>query len=212
MSQPTRSRKHIHQLCPTKQLLRSVSEFADWRFNKFFGTTHQPHNLLDVRHYGFQSSRFWLHGLTGSGKSTMATTLANRLLLQYERSNLDTVVRDAGIPIRCLPTYCWECYLYDSRWVPGHRWVSPRTQLHKLIVKPLQTIPSKFSKPIASILDALDECGAAESRETLLEALVDILVDIPRFVRIVIASRFDLLVQELDINSPSNARDTLDYI
>ena len=50
-------------------------------------------------------------------------------------------------------------------------------QLHKLVVKPLQTIPSKFSKPIASILDALDECGAAESRETLLEALVEISLD-----------------------------------
>ena len=88
----------------------------------------------------------------------------------------------------------------------------PRTQLHKLVVEPLQAIPSNFSKPIASILGALDECGAAESRETLLEALVNILVPLPRFVRIVITSRFDILVQELDITSPTNARDTLDYI
>ena len=46
----------------------------------------------------------------------------------------------------------------------------------------------------------------------LLEALVNILVDFPRFVRIVITSRFDILAQGLDITSPTNARDTLDYI
>ena len=46
----------------------------------------------------------------------------------------------------------------------------------------------------------------------LLEALVDILVDLPRFVRIVITSRLDILAQELDITFPTNARDTLGYI
>jgi len=74
------------------------------------------------------------------------------------------------------------------------------------------------------IFDALDECGTAKERDSLLAVLVEEAPHLPQFLRIIVTSRaeFDIhaafkaqphvIIQELDITSEGNAEDIHSYI
>jgi hypothetical protein len=78
--------------------------------------------------------------------------------------------------------------------------------------------------PLVIVIDALDECGNANSREQLLEALVNKSVELPLAVRIIITSRKEpdilaaftgkshVLVQQLDLTTHHNMEDILIFL
>lgn len=180
---------------------------------------------------------FWLHGLAGSGKSTVATTLAGffrdlRRLGAFVFFNRDEPERSS--PSRVIKTIAAQLSAFDPRigqavahvveTVPGVCEAPLSTQFTELIVKPLTSIEALASEgPIVVILEALDESGSAATRERLLAVLAEQSAQLPPFLRIIITSRTELDImdafepcsnvhsQELDILATTNNSDIAAY-
>lgn len=130
---------------------------------------------------------FWLHGLAGSGKSTVATTLANlfrdlKRLGAFIFFNRDEPEKSA--PSRVIKTLAAQLAAFDGRIgqaiaeaidnIPSICEAPLALQFTELIVKPLATIDSlALEGPIVVVLDALDECGTPATRESLLNVLAE---------------------------------------
>ncbi|KAF9505219.1 hypothetical protein BS47DRAFT_1374330 [Hydnum rufescens UP504] len=142
---------------------------------------------------------YWLNGLAGIGKSTIAKTVAERaqekgmLGATFFFSRSDKPLRDPGL---VLPTLAFQLAQSDSMLMeaivdalkqdPGIGQRGLLSQLQGLILTPLLSI-SPHRRPTLLILDALDECeekGAAE----ILHLMFAHLARIP-FLRVLITSR-----------------------
>ncbi|KAF9512033.1 hypothetical protein BS47DRAFT_1115291 [Hydnum rufescens UP504] len=142
---------------------------------------------------------YWLNGLAGIGKSTIAKTVAEQaqekglLGATFFFSRSDKPLRDPGL---VLPTLAFQLAQSDSMLMevivdalkqdPGVGQRGLLSQLQGLILTPLLTI-DRHRRPILLILDALDECeekGAAE----ILHLMFAHLARIP-FLRVLITSR-----------------------
>ncbi|KIM73744.1 hypothetical protein PILCRDRAFT_719267 [Piloderma croceum F 1598] len=170
----------------------------------------------------------WLHGLAGSGKSILATTIAN---LFSERGYLgafvffDRDVKERNQSSNVIRTIAHQLGSFNALFGTSIAAVindmprillSPLSlQFTKLIVEPLSTLPWTGSS-VVIVLDALDECA---DRKLLLAILAAESIRLPSFIRIIITSRdeFDLRaafagkvhisVQELDISTERNVED-----
>ena len=147
---------------------------------------------------------FWLHGPAGTGKSSIAHTIAHRFW-QFERLG--------------------SCFCFDRTRITerrhekvfstiaqdlANREISLRKQLtevvrsnaalkntadilqqwEELIVKPAKALSAAMMGPIVIIVDALDESGDANSRRVLLRILGNITEsDLPPNFRILLTSR-----------------------
>ncbi|EJC98345.1 WD40 repeat-like protein [Fomitiporia mediterranea MF3/22] len=148
---------------------------------------------------------FWLHGVAGSGKSTVSTTIAEHfrtisrlgahLFFERGKSDPSTVIR----------TLAYRLTLFDSS-VAKHvgmavdqdKEVARATaavQFESLLQGPLASASDAMQGPVVIILDALDECGSERTRRTLMESLQKGLPSLPKRFRILITSR-----KELDIS------------
>jgi hypothetical protein len=178
----------------------------------------------------------WLHGLAGSGKNTLSTTVANMLresgqlgaFLFFdrdvtERSDPTNVIRTLAYQLGlCNPEICAAITAVIEN-TPSISMSPLRLQFMKLIVQPLSTI-SPAAAPLVLVLDALDECGNAKQRRSLLALLAAESRKLPATLRIFITSRPEhdircafesqthIISWELDITSKVNAADILTYI
>jgi NACHT domain len=142
---------------------------------------------------------YWLPGLAGIGKSTIAKTTAERgekegvLGATFFFSRSDEPLRDPGL---VLPTLAFQLAQSDNTFReaivdalkqdPGVGQRGLLSQFQGLILTPLLTI-NPHRNPILLVLDALDECkekGAAE----ILQLMFAHIARIP-FLRLLITSR-----------------------
>ncbi|KAF9506343.1 hypothetical protein BS47DRAFT_1428372, partial [Hydnum rufescens UP504] len=142
---------------------------------------------------------YWLMGLAGTGKSTIAKTVAERvgrngiLGASFFFSRNDVSLRD---PSLVFPTLAFQLAQSDNEFknligkaiqqdaTLAHK--QPLTQFEELILKPLGQVDS-HRRTTLIVLDALDECeeqGAA----TILQLLLSRIRLLP-FLRILITSR-----------------------
>ena len=181
---------------------------------------------------------FWLHGLAGSGKSTLSTTIANMF---RESGHLgaflffDRDVTERSDPTNVIRTLAYQLGLCNPQigaaitavieTTPSITMSPLRLQFTKLIVEPLSSVEgSPTTAPLVVILDALDECGNAKQRKNILSVLVGESRKLPASLRLFITSRaeFDIscafeaqphiLTRELDITSSANAADIKHYL
>jgi hypothetical protein len=178
----------------------------------------------------------WLHGLAGSGKSTLSTTVANNLQEQgclgasmffnrdvEERSQSWNVIR----------TLAYQLAMFDARIAatvaacieatPRIAHSPLRLQFIHLLIKPLSSLPMTEA-PVVIVLDALDECGSADDRKALLTILAAESLHLPHFIRIIVTSRTELDIRtafrskphihvlELDLSSNSNMEDISSFL
>jgi hypothetical protein len=182
-----------------------------------------------------EQSILWIHGLAGSGKSTLSTTIANF----YRDSEqlgaflfFDRDVTERSDPARVIRTLAYQLGTYNSKFGAAIRSVverHPNTlvsplghQFQKLVVDPLSTTDLP-APAIIIVLDALDECGTADERDSLLAVLVQDFNNLPSVIRTVVTSRTEIdiyntfesrhhiLTYELGITSSSNSDDILTY-
>ncbi|KAG8929411.1 hypothetical protein FRC02_005617 [Tulasnella sp. 418] len=115
---------------------------------------------------------YWLYGMAGTGKSTIARTVAK---YSDERGSYGASFffsrdeDDRRNATRVFPTLAHQLACYNPsfrphitaaiRINPGASTAMMRTQLDKLIVEPLQLSPP-YSSPVLIVLDALDECAS----------------------------------------------------
>jgi hypothetical protein len=175
----------------------------------------------------------WLHGLAGSGKSTISTTVAEyfrdlgRLgaFIFFDRNNPTN--SDPNAVIRTLAHWLasFDCHIRSAicAAIESDNNIASapiQRQFTKLLLDPLESIATlPMQGPVIIIIDALDECGDPTSRRSLLRLLADELGKLPATFRFLITSREELdlktslaiqpniIKEELSITMDSNTND-----
>lgn len=168
------------------------------------------HSLLDSLTAPSAAAKvLWLHGMAGSGKSTIATTIAEHFhkcgrrgaFLFFDRnspaqSGPDGVIRTLAHQLALSDDALRNAICEAIQRDPQITATTLTSQFNDLIMTPLQSCVSKITRPIIIILDAFDECGDARSRKALLHLLVKHLPTLPHQFRFLITGR-----PELDLNN-----------
>jgi len=163
-------------LCLDGTRLETMQSMTDW-----LTTPSEGQNIL------------WLYGPAGSGKSTISTTIAERFralrrlgaFIFFDRNN--PVQSDPAAVIRTMayqlaysipdiqPAICGKVDgVYNVSMPPIH------TQFTELLLDPLTAVAKmQCQGPIIIILDALDECGDADSRQSLVALLAKEFAKLP---------------------------------
>ncbi|KAG8920366.1 hypothetical protein FRC01_000799 [Tulasnella sp. 417] len=161
---------------------------------------------------------FWLSGMAGIGKSTIAQTVAEledskrRLGASFFFSRDDAERRDPGL---FCPTIAYQLAIFDDALKfsvtralekdPDVAFVMMRTQFEQLIAKPLKSINTP-GRTIVLVLDALDECDPSSGAVEILRRWA---VELPRIsqetkiiLKVLVTSRPELHIQN-QFQSPS---------
>ncbi|KAF9056729.1 WD40-repeat-containing domain protein [Rhodocollybia butyracea] len=176
----------------------------------------------------------WLSGVAGAGKSTIATSISQYfrelgrlgafLFFTRNKSDPADVIRTIAFHLGRSNIYVASaiCTAIDS----DHALIdSPiHTQFQKLLLEPLTAVHNHIHGPIVVVLDALDECGNAESRRSLVSLISNEFPKLPAAVRFFITSRPDSDIASkfenqtriakhlLDITMPSSLVDIRIYL
>ena len=177
----------------------------------------------------------WVHGLAGTGKSTLSNTIAEIMdnlhrLGAFFFFNRDIPQRNFATLLR---TLAYQLALFDTRFcaaisrvVENYGNMAEKTLEfqfeHLLSANALESV--KWSGgPIVLIIDALDECGSEADRKILMRVLSKGFTNLPSFIRIMVINREEPDIQRalgshlhlrpypLDIDSMTN-KDVLEFI
>ena len=132
----------------------------------------------------------WFYGLAGSGKTTIAQTIASWCAHSGRLGASFFCARTGGRSgvLRIFPTIAHQLSASNSAFAnevmkalsahPDIHRSQPVTQLEKLIVEPLRAMKDAPPLPQVIIIDALDECGDEEAISVILVALSQFVADI----------------------------------
>ena len=140
-----------------------------------------------------------LIGAAGTGKSTIATTVAGR----YQRKGLlgchMFFTRGKSDPGNIIQSIAYSLSVYNQNIaesvvekLKSSGDIGPsnvKTKFEVLLGDPLSAVATKIHNPVLIVLDALDECGTPELRRSLVDVLRDCLPSLPVNFRILITSR-----------------------
>ena len=148
---------------------------------------------------------FWLNGLAGTGKSTIARTVAEqcfangRLGASFFCSS-DVTLRNHGDPGIIFPTLAFQLgqkytgvrltLVHHLRYNPDIAHESLENQAEKLIVEPLKSADVSM----VIVIDALDECKDKELSPAIILALENIVRQVPK-AKFFITSRPEPLIK-----------------
>ena len=178
----------------------------------------------------------WLYGSAGTGKSTVATTIAQIMRSLHRLGaffffNHNIPQRNFATLIR---TLAYQLAIFDDRF--GAAISRVLENMENIAEMPLElqferllsakTLESAewSGGPIVLIIDALDECGSEADRKILMRVLSKGFSDLPSFIRIMVVSRPELDIQRaleshfnvrpypLDIESVSHGNDVLTFV
>jgi hypothetical protein len=183
------------------------------------------------------SNILWLYAVAGAGKSTIATSVSQHFrgldalgaFLFFNRS--DRTASSPGAVIRTIAYYLAQSNIHLASSIctalnnhPNLPDAPIGTQFEKLLLEPLTAAQNHIHGPIVVILDALDECGDAKSRQSLVSLLSRDFLKLPSVFRFFITSRPDsditdkflkqprIIEKHLDITLPSSITDIHRYI
>jgi hypothetical protein len=127
---------------------------------------------------------YWLYGVAGSGKTTVAKTVA-RVMNESdilgasffcsrafdERKDIKSILVTLASQLACRnPLFCEEV-VKVFRNNPRMRDTMPSEQLKKLFIEPIQKVFGLSNWSVVIIIDALDECDDENSTDTILSLL-----------------------------------------
>lgn len=159
---------------------------------------------------------FWLKGAAGTGKTTVAHTVAS-LARAWGLLGADFFFSRRGEaelrdPKRVFPTIAYQLARFDRDFCraitsalerdPEARFATLPQQLTRLIVKPLRSLQQPRDRIVVVVFDAFDECapdGAAE----ILTLLVEALPSLPFILRIFITGRPEPHIYSILVPSPN---------
>ena len=142
-----------------------------------------------------------LIGAAGTGKSTIATTVAGEYQRRRQLGCHMFFLREKSHPGNVLQSIAYSLAAYNQtiaeslvNQLKDTGVLGPsnlKTKFDILLREPLKTAAIEVREPILIVLDALDECGTPESRKSLINVLRDCLPTLPPNFRIFITSRPD---------------------
>ncbi|KAG8968515.1 hypothetical protein FRC03_007166 [Tulasnella sp. 419] len=145
---------------------------------------------------------YWLHGLAGTGKSTVANTVASRLAQQDRLGASFFFSRDVEErrdPLRVLPSIARQFAEFSPEYkghlvksLDGRKDAGKSAlpiQMERLFVIPLRSMGAQQT-PLIVVMDALDECDNNQLVTTLLRLLSEFILTNPEInLKIFITSR-----------------------
>jgi hypothetical protein len=157
---------------------------------------------------------FWLRGLAGTGKSSIAHTVGKQLAEDGRLGSFfffDASSKVERGPEHLFATIACDLADFDEHWSSALGQVikdnkslrttdSVQRQFEELLLKPAKIL--KIVGPIVIIIDALDECGDALNRETLLSLLATKTSALPSNFKIIVTSRPDKDIVDAFKNRP----------
>ena len=172
--------------------------------------TGRPECLENTRVRTLQYIREWISGTedsnillltggAGTGKSTIATTIAEtrrrsghpvcHLFFIRGKSDPSTVIRT--ISYNLAVSYPLIARFIDEKVKQSGELSSAtlKSEFDILLRKPLSSITSETRRPILVVLDAIDECGTPHSRQVLLNVLRDGIPSLHSAIRFLITGR-----------------------
>ena len=136
-----------------------------------------------------KSPVYWLNGLAGTGKTTIAKTIAERLFADgrlgasffcsrdfKDRANLQLIFPTLATQLARKYTEFRAIFVPLIQSDPQIAYELPYDQMKKLIIQPLKA--SSISTVI--VIDALDECKDGEPASTILSILGQLVSEIPK--------------------------------
>ncbi|KAJ7191535.1 WD40 repeat-like protein [Mycena pura] len=184
------------------------------------------------------SNVLWLHGVAGSGKSTILTTISQcfrdlgrlgafiffDLNNNPASSNAKAVIHSIAYWVAKSNPHVQAALCDAIAREPTLVNAPIRIQFQKLLHEPLVAAKDHICGPIVIILDVLDECVDRNSRDMLVALLVDELPKLPPVFRFFITSRPDAEIASrfqkkphitpmlLDIAADTTKGDILSYL
>src|SRR5258706_9649346 len=152
-----------------------------------------------------QRNAYWFYGSPGIGKTSLAHSICARL---HERNHLAGAFfcrRDdpnLSKPINILPTFIHELAIHFPPFraiVAKHLCEDPKLTRESmegsLFLDFIRSLPTHPEHALVFVIDALDECGDAQSRPRLLEVLTNAAAQAP-WLKIIVTSRTEVDIQE----------------
>ncbi|TFK59544.1 hypothetical protein BDN72DRAFT_966032 [Pluteus cervinus] len=156
---------------------------------------------------------FWLCGIAGTGKSTIATTFVQQLMESKQLAAFFTCRRDHNDlknPLQLLRNICYrlaQVYKPYGRLVAqtieqdpqfGSGMVSIKSFFTDFFEKPIQTLGDVdgFAQSLVIVIDALDECGNEDERAELLQCLTTF-SGLYTWIKLLVTSRQNPEIKEL---------------
>ena len=184
-----------------------------------------------TKEQGEEGSTFWIHGLPGIGKTSLAHSICAILHEGYHLAGAFFCRRDDGNfnkPRHILPTLIHQLAIIfpHFRRLVGERLrndanLTRGSMKHSLLLELTRKVSRPPERSLIFVIDAFDECGDTKSRPDILRALTDAAAQTP-WLKIIITSRhetdihhvFDTLVQssheqynlDADAAAPSDLR------
>ena len=137
----------------------------------------------------YQPPVYWLNGLAGTGKTTIARTIAERMFAQgrlgasffcsrdfEDRRDLKLIFPTLAVQLARNYAEFRSVFIPLVQSDPGIAYELPYSQMEKLIVQPVKE--SDISTVI--VIDALDECKDDETASTILFVLGKFVANIPK--------------------------------
>jgi hypothetical protein len=163
---------------------------------------------------------FWLYGIPGIGKTSVASSLCSRLHDERKLGGSFFCRRDdphLGNPKYVLPTLIFEL---AGMWQPyrklvinklrGDPQLSVESASDTLFLQLLKDLQNPPKDPLVLVLDALDECGDTRARPKLLRILFDASSQ-HSWLKIIVTSRperdIETFFQKLDNSSLNQSHD-----
>ena len=174
----------------TRQSL--LNQITDWVANKL-----GQENTL-------QRNAYWIYGSPGIGKTSLAHSICASL---HERNHLAGAFfcrrddQNLSDPINILPTFIHELAIHFppfrtivAKHLRKDPKLTPGSMKGSVFVDFIHSLPSHPEHALVLVIDALDECGDAQSRPRLLRVLTNAAAQAP-WLKIIITSRTEIDIQ-----------------
>ena len=189
---PVETGYHRNLRCMEGTRRSLLTQVTDWVVNNSGQKNVPPRNV------------YWIFGSPGIGKTSLAHSICASL---HERSHLAGAFfcrRDdpnLNEPMNILPTFIHKLAILfppfgtivanQLREDPN---LTPESMKGSLFIDFIHSLPHHPEHTLAFVIDALDECGDAQSRPRLLRVLVNAVAQAP-WLKIIITSRTEVDIQ-----------------
>ena len=151
-----------------------------------------------------QRNAYWIYGSPGIGKTSLAHSICASL---HERNNLAGAFfcrRDdpnLSEPMNILPTFIHKLSILFppfrsivAKHLQDDPNLTPESMKGSLFLDFIRSLPGHPERTLVFVIDALDECGDAQSRPRLLRVLTNAATHAP-WLKIVVTSRTEVDIQ-----------------
>ena len=147
---------------------------------------------------------YWVYGLPGIGKTTLAHSISERLHEQKQLAGVFFCRRDdpdLNEPRNILPTLIHKLAIVFppfrsivAKHLRNDPNLTPESMKETFLLDLIRALPRRPTHALVLVIDAFDECGDIRSRSGVLRALTDAAAQAP-WLRIIITSRPEIDIQ-----------------